>query len=268
MERQTTSESLEQAASDLRKALEVSKAEAQLLREELGDIQNMSVLEETKFRDEHRRLETERVQSIKRTEELEQEIEECNVAHAKEIERIKNGHALHVDNVRRNAEAAVRKAGEIVEKQRKDKEKLQSELESMEQAFSAEKDELSDLRNEILVANDRVEDVERHRDALRDELSSTHESLEQAVRECESAKKDLDLTKKELLSLQADYEQINEMTAKRISEVVRSKERNWQRKMDELKTELDLRSKLLMIEWGRKEIGAGDPQGYRYKCLD
>jgi chromosome segregation ATPase len=257
MDRLTMTESQEQAAADLRKELEASQTEARMLREELSEIQNASVLEENKLRDEQRRLETERVHTVNRTEELEQLLEEAKEAHSAEIERMKNGHALHVDNVRRNAEAAVIKAGEVVEKQRKEKERLATELEAVKAKLNGGETEVLDLRNEILVANDHAEDVERHRDELREELAAARAALGRGEAAAEQARRDL-------AALRADYEEISEATAKRVAEVMRGKEKEWQRKMAELNTELDLRSKLLMIEWGRKEMGAADPQAYRY----
>jgi chromosome segregation ATPase len=268
MDRLAISENQEQATADLRKELEAAQTEARMLREELSEMQSASVLEESKLRDEHRRLETERVQILTTAKEVEQQLEEANEAHAAEIERIRNGHALHVDNVRRTAEAAVRQAGEVVEKQRREKERLASELAAAKAKLDEEQTEVLDLRNEIVVTNDHAEDVERHRDELREELAAAREALERVEAEAGAAKKEAERAKKDLTALRVDYEQINEATAKRVAEVVRSKEKAWQRKMDELNTELDLRSKLLMIEWGRKEVGAADPQGYRYQRLD
>jgi chromosome segregation ATPase len=264
VERVARTESQELAASDLRKELETSQTEARMLREELADIQNASMLEENKLRDEQRRLETERVQMVNRTKELEQQLEESNEEHAAELDRMKNGHALHVDNVRRNAETAVRQAGEVVEKQREEKERLASELEAVQAKLDGEQTEVLDLRNEILVANDHADDVERHRDELRDELTAARKTIERAETEAAAGKREAERAQKQLAALQVDYEEINEATAKRVAEAMRSKEKEWQRKVAELNTELDLRSKLLMIEWGRKEMGPADPQAYRY----
>ena len=264
MDRLALTESQEQAAADLRKELEASQTEARMLREELSEIQNASVLEENKLRDEQRRLETERVHTVSRTEELVQLLEEANEAHSAEVERMKNGHALHVDNIRRNAETAVIKAGEVVEKQRKEKERLATELEAVKAKLNDGDTEVLDLRNEILVANDHAEDVERHRDELREELAAARAALERGEAEAAAGTREAEQARRDLAALRADYEEISEATAKRVAEVVRGKEKEWQRKMAELNTELDLRSKLLMIEWGRKEMGAADPQAYRY----
>jgi hypothetical protein len=49
---------------------------------------------------------------------------------------------------------------------------------------------------------------------------------------------------------------------------MKSKSQDWSAEKQVLLHEMELRSRLLLIEWGKNEIGAaapGKPQGYKYK---
>jgi hypothetical protein len=260
LERQLNSAN--QTISSLRRDLENSAEVSRVAREKLMDERRESELCVDKLRDENGHLEAIRLDSDERITQLNRDITELKRDHADEIERIKNGHILHVSGVRKKAEDAVRRTSDVIEKWKSEAKRLKEEMAQGQEKTAANVSDLEDLRNELLVANDRAEDMQRERDNLKldaaERVPALHASRIEAIR----AKKRGDELQKEVLILRAVDTQVD----KKIAAMMQKRDQYWKQKMDMMEKEMEIRGKLLMLEWGRNEVGGPKiPQGYKYQ---
>jgi chromosome segregation ATPase len=260
LERQLNSAN--QTISSLRRDLENSAEASRVAQEELMDERRESEIRVDKLRNENGRLEATRLDSDERITQLAHDVAELRRDHADEIERIKNGHILHVSGVRKKAEDAVRRTSDVIEKWKSEAKRLREEMAQGQEKTAAHVSELEDLRNELLVANDRAEDMQRERDNLKldaaERVPALHASRIEAIR----AKKRGDELQKEVLILRS----VDTHVDKKIAALMQKRDQYWRQKMDMMEKDLEIRGKLLMLEWGRDEVGGPKiPQGYKYQ---
>jgi chromosome segregation ATPase len=62
-------------------------------------------------------------------------------------------------------------------------------------------------------------------------------------------------------------EQVNRAMDKRMKELMRAREAEWTKRMEYLTKEVGVRGQALLREWGRSEMGVGEPQAYRYQFV-
>ena len=117
------------------------------------------------------------------------------------------------------------------------------------------------------ITNDRIEDVERERDAVRAELRECKKALQAATERAQHAESERDDATGELYAMQEDYRVINEKVNQKLLEAVQAKEEQWKLKLVEMERDRQRRGKLLLLQWGKDEVGPSNPQGYKYKYL-
>jgi hypothetical protein len=192
---------------------------------------------------------------------LNADLHRVKLENADHIERIKNGHILHTNKIRNTAEDAVRKASQLLAKQKLEVKTLREDLDRAATNTS----ELGDLRNELQIANDRAEDMQKERDVLRDEAAERAPALQASRIDAIRAHKEVAALRKELTKVTDDYKIINSAVDKRLAELQQKRDMQWKARIEILVKDIEVRGKLLMMEWGQNECGKGDPQGYKYR---
>ena len=258
LERQVNSAN--QTISSLRRDLETSAEVARICKEELTDERrNTQSLREQYQQAEV--LETRAVNAESQVQILNADLYKLRLEHDDHNDRVKNGHILHTNKIRKTAEDAVRKASQLVQKQKREIETLRAELDKA----TSNTAELEDLRNELQIVNDRTEDMQKERDILRVEASERAPALQASRIDAIRAHKEAAALRKELSKVTNDYKIINDAVDKRLAELQRKRDMQWKTRIEMLIKDIEVRGKLLMLEWGHNECGKGDPQGYKYK---
>jgi chromosome segregation ATPase len=115
-------------------------------------------------------------------------------------------------------------------------------------------DQVDDLKNENLLLADQMDDLQRSRDEAQTKLGVVASSLERHLETETSLRKELSAARREASDAKA--------------QLARAKTR-WEAREKELVHEMELRSQLLFLEWGRQEVGppekGGLVQGYKLK---
>lgn len=106
---------------------------------------------------------------------------------------------------------------------------------------------------------------------------ATQRSIQRAVAEALSAAEDkhseemenmrgrLRSSQRARAALESDHHRLNDDLDARVMAATKPREEAWTSKYDSLKKERDFMAKVLMHQWGKEELGSGNPQGYRYK---
>jgi hypothetical protein len=190
-------------------------------------------------------------------DELRQQLKAMEEDHEEEMQRTRDDTKTQLREIRAKAETAVKKAGELLEKERREVLRLKSEMLRIEEAES-------DVKNEILLLNDQVDDLTKERDSFKSKLDKVLTALEREQAVTKKTKNASEILEKELVELKM----LNDETEKKMVAVIAEREKEWKKRLTELKSEMELRSKLLMIEWGRREVGVDKEnlrvQGYKY----
>jgi len=105
------------------------------------------------------------------------------------------------------------------------------------------------------------------RDALRAEASERAPALHASRIDVIRANKEIASLRAELVRVQEDYRIVNEAVDKRLAELQKKRDEQWRMRIEMLIKDIEVRGKLLMMEWGEKEVGMSVPQGYKYKYL-
>lgn len=105
---------------------------------------------------------------------------------------------------------------------------------------------LADLQNELVIANDRTDDLLRDRDAEHAKLQKLATSYEKRLRELKVLKRQFDESQRQTASLKVELD---------------SRANAWAVERTALDVECEKRGKLLMIEWGKRECGGGEHAG-------
>jgi hypothetical protein len=106
-----------------------------------------------------------------------------------------------------------------------------------------------------VVSNDRAEDMQRERDEAKNKLDIVARSLERHLKTERAIRKELSAA--QIYNSELKLE-------------MKSRLQEWDIEKQALLHEMELRSKMLLIEWGRNEVGPappGRPQGYKYKYV-
>ncbi|KAF1991248.1 hypothetical protein K402DRAFT_450859 [Aulographum hederae CBS 113979] len=199
--------------------------EADRTARQLGyDMENMrEVMHAARKEAERARVEVKKEKN--RARSLEKDVEEWGVKHR-----------TTVNEIRSQAEEAVRKVGSLLDKEREKVKKMEKELENT----SKLSDEVSALR--------------KQNTHLTTALNTTQNSLDKRNHE-------LGLVKQE-------NEEVNKAMDKRLADMVKEREKAWAAKNAVLKLEKKNMGKVLMREWGKSEFGeTGKEQRYAYKYL-
>jgi chromosome segregation ATPase len=145
----------------------------------------------------------------------------------------------------------LRKVNGLLQKERKEVKRLTAELSKKSTSSS----ELADLQNDAVVSNDRAEDMQRERDEAKNKLDIVARSLERHLKTERAIRKELSAS--QIYNSELKLE-------------MKSRLQEWDVEKQALLHEMELRSKMLLIEWGRNEVGPappGRPQGYKYKYV-
>lgn len=100
------------------------------------------------------------------------------------------------------------------------------------------------------------------------DLSKTRQLAKIAEFETNAALREREKVSLELEMMKEKTEAINAQFDKRMTEYIKEREMEWRRKYEALKKERGVMGRVLMKEWGEKELGVMEPkQGYRYKYV-
>jgi chromosome segregation ATPase len=224
--------SLESQVKSLQNMLDTSEESAQQAREDLQEEQRSSESRIENLQDQLSLTEAKYLDAKDKIEELNGELSTLRGATSKQ-----------------KSNDELQKITSLLQKERKEVKRLSTELENQTTSSS----ELADLHNEVMVSNDRAEDMQRDRDEARKKLDILARSLERHIKTEQSLRKELGTAKMHNSDLKIE---------------MKSKSQDWSAEKQVLLHEMELRSRLLLIEWGKNEIGAaapGKPQGYKYK---
>lgn len=99
------------------------------------------------------------------------------------------------------------------------------------------------------------------------ELKTSHAATATAKKEASDSQDETALAHAEILQMKDDYAVVNKAVDKKMRDVMKSRELEWSKRFDVLEKEMGLRGRVLMKEWGARETGESEPQGYRYKYV-
>ncbi|KAF2436813.1 hypothetical protein EJ08DRAFT_673951 [Tothia fuscella] len=124
------------------------------------------------------------------------------------------------------------------------------------------------LRTTITELQSAVDAAKISNDILRASLCDHQSIISTSRTELDLARQETESTRAEIRSLRADFEAVNLAVDKRVSEMIKTREAEWMKRFETIRSEKGIMGKVLMREWGSKEVGGGDdPQGYRYKFV-
>jgi chromosome segregation ATPase len=103
--------------------------------------------------------------------------------------------------------------------------------------------------------------------AAQSSLAASQSHTEAAQRQTTAAQKETSETRQEMQTLREDFAAINSTVDERIKEIMRAREAEWERRFERLQREKGVMGRVLMGEWGQKELGVSEPQAYRYKFV-
>jgi hypothetical protein len=101
--------------------------------------------------------------------------------------------------------------------------------------------------------------------AAQSSLAVAQSHTEAAQRQTAAAQRETAETRQEMHALREDFASINSSVDERIKEIMKAREAEWERRFERLQKEKGLMGRVLMGEWGQKELGLSEPQAYRYK---
>lgn len=170
-----------------------------------------------------------------------------------ELAALREQHQHAIDTMRAKAELAVRKAGDLLDKEK-------SERQAAQQAATAHRNEADALR-------DAHERLQRQTASDRQALGTINDALATAEAEASAARAEAEAARREMEALREDSASVNQAMDERIAELLRAREREWARRFEALLSERKVMGKALLREWGREECGVGEPQAYRYRYV-
>lgn len=179
------------------------------------------------------------------------------------------------EGVRKRAEEAVRVAGTRLNGERIEKaglrralDGLRTEVETLRGAVEGRKKELSSSTDEPDgVYADEHTDTFSSPDSRSSELESLRRALRDADLSAKAAQEDARRAREETAALKKDFISVNHAMDERMLQALRTREKEWRRKMNALEKEKKVLGRALLHQWGREEVGEGEPQGYRYKFV-
>ncbi|KAF4534127.1 Spindle pole body associated protein [Lasiodiplodia theobromae] len=281
---------------EMRRAADTAREGARVLRSELGRAQELVEERGRRLEEVAREHEADTDMAERARRDAERMLEErVRAAERKAkvlLERKVTEKESEVGDMRKRAETAVRKAqtmlnGERIEKAglRRALEGLKEEVEGLRRQVEERKKDSSgaaaaassstspsnhhpspDAAEEIIRSRDdgddnttspRSSELELLRRALRDATTATKEAREDARR-----------AREESAALREDFAEVNRAMDERVVRLVRAREKEWRGKVEALAAEKRALGRALLHEWGREEVGEGEPQAYRYKYVE
>ncbi|EOD51205.1 putative spindle pole body associated protein [Neofusicoccum parvum UCRNP2] len=199
------------------------------------------------------------------------------------------------EEMKRRAEEAVRKAGTMLNGERIEKKGLRQALEGVRAEVDVLRRQLEARKREVVASTTTTAaEEEEERDGNADDdttttttttataatspRSSELESLRRALRDAGAAAKQAQReareAREEAARVRDDFVDVNRAMDERVVLLMRAREKEWQdrvaalaREKRELMREKKALGRALLQEWGREEVGEGEPQGYRYKFV-
>jgi hypothetical protein len=164
------------------------------------------------------------------------------------------------DNLRNQLEGekATNKAlRQDLEKSTKETRPRQSELQA---TLTATQTALQATQSSLQITQSTLQTTQASLTATQSSLQTTQSSLLAAQLKTTE-------TLKEMHLLREDFTAINATVDAQIKEMMRAREAEWERRFDMLRREKGVMGHVLMGEWGMREVGVNEPQGYRYKFV-
>ncbi|KAF4313806.1 hypothetical protein GTA08_BOTSDO01485 [Botryosphaeria dothidea] len=265
----------------LRRDADAARESARVLRDELREAQGrvadgtrrVGVLE--RARDEDGDMaEAARRDVVRMLENVRGELV-TEKARVRELEGLVDRVRGEKEGVRKRAEEAVRVAGTRLNGERIEKaglrralDGLRTEVETLRSAIEGRKKELSSSTDEPDgVYADEHTDTFSSPDSRSSELESLRRALRDADLSAKAAQEDARRAREETTALKEDFISVNHAMDERMLQALRTREKEWRRKMDALEKEKKVLGRALLHQWGREEVGEGEPQGYRYKFV-
>ena len=102
-------------------------------------------------------------------------------------------------------------------------------------------------------------------DALRHELSGYETLLRQQKDQAEAAREQSRLATEEAAKLRAEFNVVSAAMDRKVKEIIDARDVEWVKKIQLLDKDRQVMAKVLLREWGRAELGKTAPQVYRYR---
>lgn len=280
---------------EMRRAADTAREGARVLRSELGRSQELVEERGRRLEEVAREHEADTDMAERARRDAERMLEErVRAAERKAKVLLERGVAekeSEVGEMRRRAETAVRKAQTMLNGERIEKAGLKRALEGLKEEVEVLRKQVEERKKDSGAAAapssstspsnhpsppDAAEEITRSHDDGDDNTTSPRSSelelLRRALRDATTATKeareDARRAREESAALREDFAEVNRAMDERVVRLVRAREKEWRGKVEALAAEKRALGRALLHEWGREEVGEGEPQAYRYKYVE
>lgn len=174
-------------------------------------------------------------------------------------DELRRSRMMHKEVVEENDSIAAK-----LEKQKTLNEQAAREIQSLRSGNKILQAKLTDAETTNPEAIEKLEHQLEEANVARLEAD---EEVDDLKSELEAAKISVAAAEDALNQYKETSEQVNKAMDKRMKELMRAREAEWTKRMEDLKKEVGFRGQALLREWGRVEMGVSEPQAYRYQFV-